>query len=197
MAEKSPQDKVRCALEGMRNKMLDRFGEKKLRKIKRVATAVLLLRIRTIEVKGDVTMFNESEVVDAADINIGDGLFWKSSGKIKRNIQNAIPLTEKVKVRKNIFGKVTITIELNGVQYYIKYGELYYAINSELKVLDVSNTAGKYSAYGAVLVQLPRIRTPLIGEKIVFYDTVAETDENDEPLYEVRDKEYYDYVSEF
>ena len=208
MADKNPAERVRESLEGAREKMILRYGEHKARIIIRsciaalvillvAVAAILLIKVRTIEIKGDVTMFNESEIAEAAGINVGDRLFSKSAGRIKRNIQENIPLAQKVKVRKSLFGKVTITVAVESVDYYIKDGDLYYALDCELKVLDKSNTASKYSEYGAVLVKLPKIRTPKVGEKIVFYDTVEETDSNGEPLYKVREEAFYDYVKKF
>lgn len=208
MAEKRPDERVRQALEGAREKMISKFGEHKSRVIIRsclaalvilivAVAAILLIKVRSVEIKGDVTMFNESEIAEAAGINVGDRLFSKSAGRIKRNIQENIPLAQKVKVRKSIFGKVTITVSVESVDYYIKSGEYYYALDCELKVLDKSNTASKYSEYGAVFVKLPKIREPKVGEKIVFYDTVEEKNSNGELLYKVREESFYDYVTSF
>ena len=46
-------------------------------------------------------------------------------------------------------------------------------------------------------MKLPDVREPVLGEKLVFYDTVVETDEEKETLYEVRDKSYYAYTVNF
>ena len=78
MAEKRADERAREKLQALRDKMTARFGEEKTRKLIRifkialivlafVVAAILFVRIRTIEVKGDVTMFNESEVVRAAE----------------------------------------------------------------------------------------------------------------------------------
>ena len=123
MAEKRPEDKAREQLEGLRAKMLLRFGESGSRRIVTVAfvalivvavltVAFFLIKIDTIEIAGDVTVFNETEVINAADIGIGDRMFSVSSAKIKRNIKANMPIAENIKVRKSIFGKVTIHIEI-------------------------------------------------------------------------------------
>ncbi|MBE6583643.1 MAG: FtsQ-type POTRA domain-containing protein [Ruminococcaceae bacterium] len=203
-----PEDKVRRALEGARAKMLVRFGEKKSRMIVRLSLLALLLtvllvvtffllRIESIEVTGDVTMFNESEIIAAAEIAEGDGLFWRSSARIRRNIEKNLPAIQKVKVTKSLFGKVTINVELVSVEYYFEYGGSFYALDSSLTVLDKNDSYTKYSAYGAVKVILPEIREPKVGERIVFYYTVEETDTEGEPLYEVKEEKSYRYVSEF
>lgn len=206
--KKSPAELTREKLYGLRTAMLLRFGEKgtkfifcavaaSLVVVILLIAAMLFIRIRSIEIVGDVTMFNESEIIAAAEINEGDGLFWRSSGRIRRNIEKNMPMAQSVKVKKSVLGKVTIEVHLTEVDYYCKYGDLYYAFDESLNVLACNKSASKYSAYGAVYVKLPEIREPVVGERIVFYDTVEETDTNGELLYEVKDIELYGYVSEF
>lgn len=206
--KKSPENLTRERLYGLRTAMLLRFGEKGTKLIFGIFAAVIIavilfiaatlfVRIRSIEITGDVTMFNESEIIAAAEINEGDGLFWRSSGSIRRNIEKNMPIAQNVKVKKSIFGKVTIEVHLIDVDYYCRYGDMYYAFDESLNVLAENKSASKYSAYGAVYVKLPEIRQPAVGKKIVFYDTVEETDTNGELLYEVKDTEVYAYVSEF
>lgn len=208
MAEKRPEDKAREQLEGLRAKMLLRFGERRSRIIVTAAfvalavTAVLmvaffLIKIDSIEITGDVTVFNETEVINAADIGIGDRMFSVSSAKIKRNIKANMPIADNIKVRKSLFGKLTINVEMMDVDYYTKIGDTYFALDQELKVLGKAKSAGKFSSFGAVLVKLPETRTPEIGKKLVFYDTVVETDTEKETVYEVREESFYKYTTDF
>lgn len=207
-ADKKPADRVREKLNAVRVSMLMRFGEKGSKAI--FVSAVVLIslalvfllgflciRIQAIEVRGNVTMFNEGEIIDAAEIDEGDGLFWKSTWAIKRNIAKNLPASADVKVRKTLLGKVIIELNLVEVDYFCKYGELYYALDSDLNVLDSNKSKSKYSAYGAVYVKLPEIREPVVGKKIVFYYTVEETDTEGETVYEVEERAKYDYVTEY
>jgi hypothetical protein len=188
--------------------MLLRFGEQGSRRLISliiaafavavvVTVALLFIRINSIEITGDVTVFNETEVINAADIGIGDRLFARSSARIKKNIKANMPIAENIKVRKSIFGKVTINVEMMDVDYYTLIGDKYYALDKELKVLGESKSAGKFSSFGAVLVKLPETRKPEIGKRIVFYDTVVETDTEEETIYEVREESFYQYASDF
>ena len=208
MAEKRPEDKAREQLEGLRAKMLLRFGERKSRIIVTVAfvalavaavliAAFFLIKIDSIEITGDVTVFNETEVINAADIGIGDRMFSVSAAKIKRNIKAYMPIADNIKVRKSLFGKLTINVEMMAVDYYTKIGDTYFALDQELKVLGKAKSAGKFSSFGAVLVKLPETRTPEIGKKLVFYDTVVETDTEKETIYEVREESFYKYTTDF
>lgn len=208
MSKSRAEEKARRSLEGIRAKMLLRFGEAGSRKITAaiiiasvlavlLIVAVIFIKINSIEVTGDVTMFNESEVISAAGIDIGDGLFWKTSGQIRRDIQKNLPIAQKVTVTKSLFGKVTIDIRLLTVYYYTKIGDKYFALDEDLKVLDSNVSGSKYSSYGAVLVKLPEVREPELGKELVFYDTVEETDTEGETVYQVRDESFYDYTVKF
>ena len=207
MEKNAVAQKLRMRLEAVREKMLRKFGEKGTRIILISGAAVLsliilliigffLIRINEFEIKGDVSAFNESEIVEAAEIDIGDGLFWKSSYRIKKNLEKNLPVSFDVKVFKSPFGKVIIDFELIDVDYFTKVGDEYYAFNADMKILDSDRSRSKYTALGAVYVELPKTREPKVGEKIVFYDTVEETDEEGDFLYEVRDESVYAYVGE-
>lgn len=206
--EKRPEDKVREGLEGLRLKLFLRFGEKGAKRILYgvpaaiaalivLAVVFFLLPIRSIEVTGDVSMFNEGEIIKAAEIEEGDSLFLRSSGNIKRTIKRNLPLAESVKVTKSLGGGVKIDISFEKVEFYTKVGESCFVIDRELTVKDVNSSAGKYASAGAVLVILPELREPALGERVVFYDTVEETDTDGDLLYEVREEKYYDYTVDF
>ncbi len=208
MSKIKAEDKVRGALESLRARLFLHFGEKRYKYAVRgaLAAGILLilliilffaLRIKSVEVTGDVTLFNESEIIKAAEIDIGDGLFWKSSWSIKRNIKQNMPLAQNIKVKKSLLGKVTVSIELLSVDYYTKIGDEFYALDQELRVLDKSPSAARYTLYGAVLVKLPEVREPVISKKLVFYDTVEETNEEKETLYEIREESFYSYAARF
>ena len=206
--EKRPEAAAREKLEAFRLKLFVRFGEKGAKRIMYgvpiafaalivLLTVVFLLPVRGIEVTGNVAMFNEGEIIKAAELEEGDSLYFRSSGNIKRTIQKNLPLAKDIKVTKTFDGKVKIEIDFQNVDFYTKIGETYYAINSELRIMDVSESKSKYSANGAAFVKLPEVREPKLGEILVFYDTVEETDTEGELLYEVKETRYYDYATEF
>ena len=156
-----------------------------------------LIPIREIEVTGEVEMFNEGDIIEASESAEGKSLFLRSSGAIERTIRKNLPLTETVKVKKSLFGKITIDIQFSEVDFYCKIGDKYYAIDENLKVLDSDASYSKYKAFGAVKVFIPEVREPVLNEQLVFYDTVEETDTEGETLYVVKDVKVYAYVSEF
>ncbi len=206
--EKRPEAIVREKLESARASLFLRFGEKGTKAlfsgviIALVVIAVAFvaffsIRVDEIEVTGDVTMFNEGEIIGAAGISEGDSLFLRSSGRIERALKKNLPLCESVEVKKSLNGRVSVDVSFKSVNYYCKIGDIYYAIDEDLRVLDSSDTGGKYSAYGAAYVRLPQTRGAELGEILVFYDTVEETDTEGETLYEVKEERFYDYATDF
>jgi hypothetical protein len=157
----------------------------------------LFFRIRVIDVSGDVTMFNEGDVIRAAGISEGDLLYLRSSYQIEKKVKKNMPLCKNVDVKKSLSGKVSIDISFNEVCFYTRIGNKYYAIDENLRVLDFDESRSKYSSYGAVSVRLPEVREPILGKKLVFYDTVEETDTEGETLYEVQKESFYDFTVEF
>lgn len=208
MGKRNPADVARERLEGARDKFVARHGEKKIKGIISAAVAVVVLvaclfvaslffRIKIIDVTGDVTMFNEGDIIRAASISEGDLLYFKSSGKIERNIKKNMPLCKRVDVKKSISGKISIDISFDEVYFYSKIGDRYYALDENLRVLDSDESRAKYTSNGAVSIRLPEVREPVLGQKLVFFDTVEETDTEGETLYEVKKESFYDFTVEF
>ena len=200
--------RFRQLLTGARAWLFTRFGEDKARKLiigapiaLGIALVLVLLivftPVRTIEVSGDVDMFNEGDIGEAADVGEGDLMVLHPSFLIKRSIREKLPLVGDIKIVKTPFGKLKINVQVGEVDFYTKVGDKYYAIDEDLRVLDESTKRSKYSAYGAAYVILPEVREPVIGENLVFYDTVEETDTEGETLYEVKEESFYDFASAF
>ena len=199
---------TREKLEGIRNSLYAKYGEKGARRVVVLSAVgivalvallivIFLYPVREISVSGEVTMFNEGEIIEAAEIKEGDSIFLRSARDIKRSIRENLPLADSIKVTKTLSGTVKIRVTFNEVKYYTKIDGKYYAIDKDLRVLASSESGTKYSAYGAVSVRIPEVRPLEIGERIFFYDTVDETDTEGELLYEVVDEKYYAYVSDF
>ena len=205
MSEKRPENALRDQLEALRARLFLRYGEKGLKRITvLIPTAFFalvalilfffLFPVRGIEVTGDATVFNEGDIIRAAEIGEGDSFFLHSSGSIKRALEKNLPLAEKVKVTKTFSGKIKIDVQFRKAQFFAKSGDVYFAFDSDLKIVGIDSSRSKFLAFGAVYVRLPEVRDVEVGKTVVFYDTVEETDTEGETLYEVREEKYYDYV---
>lgn len=200
---------VRAFLVAARSGIIGRLGEKRGRiilfcvPIALIASillivAILLIPVNSIEISGDTQMFNEGDIVEASGVGEGDRLFLHPFFMISGSIKRSLPLVDRVIVIKNPFsGKIYIDVKVRQVEFYTKIGDDYCAIDENLRVLDISSKRSKYSAFGAAFVKLPELREPVLGESLIFYDTVEETDTEGETLYEVKEEKYYSYITDF
>lgn len=206
--KKRPEEVVRERLTGAKDRFIARHGVNRAKRVIKtvkysLAALVLLIaasfffRVNVIDVSGEVTMFNEGDVIRAAELSEGDLLFGRTSGSIKRTIKKNMPLCESVKVSKSLSGKVSIEVEFADVHFYTKIGDTYYALDKNLRVTDFDVSRSKYTSQGAMCIRLPAVREPILGEKLCFYDTVEETDTEGELLYEVRKESFYSFTTEF
>lgn len=205
MSKKSAEEKVREKLNKINLKLTDKISSVGLKKIIIIASvsvaliALIILgmcfdKIKNIYVEGDLVAYNETRIIEASGIDIGDSIFGKSGFFIKRSIRKNIPMTEKVKIRKNIFtGKVSIEIEFADFDYFIKHGSSYYAVDENLVVMDKRASKSEYFTLGARYIDIPDVCTPEIGKPLIFEDTVP-ADKNDK---DVVDVEEYDYIYNF
>lgn len=159
---------------------------------------VLVTRIDSIEIKGDVTVFNESEIVEASEISVGGALYSKPFFVIKNSIRKNLPMAEKVSVRKNFFTrKVTITVEFTDYEFVVEHGDKFYGVDSDLTVTDIRDSKLEFMALGARMLTLPEIETPVLGESLVFSSTVDVLDENGRIVEKGEDLSKYRYVTDF
>ncbi len=210
MENKTPEEKTREGLNKL-NEKLNKFKKSRIvRRVLLIVVALILtvtafifvlfsIKVKDINVTGDLRFFNETRVAEASEIEIGKSFFKKTSFGIKRSIRKNIPLADEIKVRKNIFtGAVNIEVTFSPFDYYVEYKGAYYAVDENLLVLDVRKTENDYASLGGRRVDIPKICKPVIGKELVFYDTVENPDGdknfNNSDLIELRDKSEYDYV---
>lgn len=208
MSTNRPETALRDKLEALRTRLFLRYGEKGLKRITiLIPTAFFallalilfffLFPVRGIEVTGDATVFNEGDIIRAAEVEEGDSFFLRSSGSIKRALEKNLPLAENIKVKKTFSGKIMIDVEFRKAEFFAKSGDKYFAFDSDLRIVGVDSSRSKFLAFGAVYVRLPEVRDVAVGKNIVFYDTIEETDTEGETLYEVKEEKYYDYVKTY
>ena len=162
-----------------------------------VGLLVLVTRIDSIEINGDVTLFNESEIVEASELSVGGALYSKPGFVIKRSIRKNLPMAKKVSVRKNIFThKVTINVEFADYEFVVQYGDKFYGVDSNLIVTDIRDSKLEFVALGARVLTLPEIQGPILGERLVFSSTVDLRDENGRLIQKGDDISKYSYVTE-
>ena len=99
----------------------------------------LKLPIKNIYIKGN-KLVSDNEIIMAAGIKDYPSIFKLNTSKIKKNI-NAIPLISNVKIRRNILGKITITVEEDNILFYYKPENTCYSSTSR-KIEDSNKFLG-------------------------------------------------------
>ena len=209
MENRTPEQKTREKLYKLQDKINKGKETGKIRKVYFIAFAMLAIlvgfvvlfftvKVENINISGDLRAYNETRVAAASEIDIGKSIFSKSSVGIKKSIRQNIPLAEKIKVRKNIFtGEINIDVSFAPFDFYIRYDDLYYAVDENLIVVDIRESESDFSSLGGTFIEIPKICKPEFSKSLVFYDTL-ENPEDDERFTlsedEIRDKSHYDYI---
>lgn len=216
MEKKTPEQKTREALTRLKEKI--NIGKENIRTRRifivacslaalLVAFVVLLfsVKIKNINVTGELSAYNETRVAAASEIDIGRSFMSKSAFAIKKSIRKNIPLSDEIKVRKNIFtGDVNIEISFLPFDYYIKYKNAYYALDENLVVVDIRKTENDFATLGGTFIEIPKVCRPIFGKALIFYDTVPnpdgerETPVPEEDLVDIKEYQYiYDLLKFF
>ena len=96
------------------------------------------IKIKNIYIKGN-ELTKDVEIIEKAGIKNYPKLYKINKSKIKTSIKE-LPLIDDVKIKRNIFGKITIEVVESKVLFYYKYNEKY--ITSSGNSIDDNNYFG-------------------------------------------------------
>lgn len=202
MEKESAESRLRKRLYGIKARMENTCDRRKLKRIFIALTIFVVLiflvvlwmfmtKVKGIDVDGELEAYNETKIIESMGINIGDSIFSKTRTKIKREIQKNLPLAENIRVRKNVFtGVISVDVEFADMEFFIKYGKRYYAVDKDLTVVDTRSSKSEYFALGAIYVYLPEITAPTVGEKLVFRATVPDDMDSSREVADAKDFKY-------
>ena len=78
---------------------------------------ILKMPIKNIVISGN-NLVGEKQIIDVIDIDETTPLFKINSHSLRKKLKKNIPLINDCKIKANIFGKLTITVEENKILYY-------------------------------------------------------------------------------
>lgn len=157
---------------------------------------VLVTRIDSIQIKGDLTVFSETEIVEASGLRVGGCLYSKPFFVIKSELRKNLPMAEKISVHKNFFTrKVTIKVEFSDFEYYIQSGDKFFGVDSNLRVTDIRESRLDFASLGARTLTLPQFEAPVLGESIVFSATLDVLDEDGYIIEEGEPISKFEYIT--
>lgn len=102
------------------------------------------LTIKNIEINGN-NYTKDVEIIEIAGIDNYPKIFQLNKKDLKNKIKE-LPLIDDVKIKRNIFGKITIDVEESKIYFYYKYNNKYItSSNKEIEPLD------KYIGYPTLI----------------------------------------------
>ncbi|MBQ9151476.1 MAG: FtsQ-type POTRA domain-containing protein, partial [Clostridia bacterium] len=115
----------------------------------------------------DGQLYSASVVEEYADVQAGDKMLGFDASAVVKRLKKGLPLLDKVKVRKHLNGKVTITFTEVTDLYYTQHNGNYYIISAEdREVLGVFSNPNEAKRVGAVYVGLPEATRVRVGEEL-------------------------------
>ena len=84
-----------------------------------------IFKVKTISVQGS-TLYDDSEVVDASGIKIGDSIIFKNLKSCEESIYRNLDYIDSAKISRDFFGNVTINLEPAKVLFSLIQDEKYY-----------------------------------------------------------------------
>lgn len=103
--------------------------------------SLMLFKVNKIVIKGK-SSYGQEEIINAAEISVGDGIFSVHENIAADKIAQKLPAIESVRVEKKMSGLVTITVKAGTAKYALKYGEKYVLLNSSRKVIEIADKKG-------------------------------------------------------
>lgn len=151
----------------------------------------------------DGQLYSATVLVDQSGVKAGDGFLSFDAGDVAKRLKKELPLLEKVKVRKSLSGKVTITVTEQTDLYYTCHNQNYYIISQKThKVLSVHADPTEARRVGAIYLGLPEATRVRVGDELSFVNLPYAPDSlpPEYTTYEVETgepEEEYAYVFEF
>lgn len=104
-----------------------------------ILSCTVFFPISTVSVSGG-TIYENSRVIDASGIEIGDKLFGISEREVRENLTTKLPYIKNIQLKRNLFDSVEIIVTETSDKYcYMQNGQFYTADidNKALAAFDV------------------------------------------------------------
>ena len=95
-----------------------------------------IFKVKSISVQGN-TLFNDSEVIDASGIKMGDSIIFKDLKFCEESIYRNLNYVDSAKISRDFFGNITINLEPAKASFSLVQDEKYYVVSEKDKILDV------------------------------------------------------------
>ena len=129
----------------------------------------------------DGQLYSAAEVLKAAGVQTGDEMLGFDSFAVVRKMRQELPLLDRVKVRKGLNGRVTVSFTEITELYYTCHNANYYIMDAQThEILGVFATPDEARRVGAIYLGLPECARVRVGEVLSFVN-LPYTPETDVP----------------
>lgn len=125
------------------------------------------LSVKNVIVSGQ-SRYALNELSEAAGIAEGDKLFGFSPAVASSRICEMLPYVRSCRITRTLSGNVTVEVTAEKAVAYTSVAGDYYALSSDLRVLERSADAGAFIAGGLIYTELPDSVETVVGNTLVF-----------------------------
>lgn len=132
-----------------------------------------LMEVSEFEIVGD-SPYEREEIISASGIRYEDKLYKIDTQKAIENIKRKCPYIDKVIIESKFPGKVKIDVSSLSAYWYAEIAGDYYALDSELRVLEEVADNTKFINGSVPKLTLPNIKSAVVGQTLIYGDNDAE-----------------------
>lgn len=127
-----------------------------------------LWRVESVHAE-DGRYYTAAEVLEVSGIRTGNEMLGFDGFAVAKELKKEFPLLERVKIRKQLNGRVTVTFTEVEELYYTQHNVNYYIINAKTReVLCIFATPDEARRVGALYLGLPACARVRVGEELSF-----------------------------
>ena len=128
---------------------------------------LLFCKIKTVNVEGN-SFTGEEEILASAKITVGAHMYSIKTRDIAERILKENPYIASVTVKRHLLSTIKISVKEDTPVFYFSFGEKFYVISENLRVLEEADSSYGLSARKLSPIILDEIEEVKIGEKIKF-----------------------------
>lgn len=121
--------------------------------------------VGTVSVTGEMP-YSEAELLEAAGIGIGDGLFSFKRKEAEAAAKEKLPYLTSVKIRRKLPDGLNVRVSAEPAAIYSELNGEFFAISASLRVLERSRDSYAFEAAGLLRTELPTVSRAVVGEKL-------------------------------
>ncbi len=122
-----------------------------------------LMRIQNFSLSG-VSQYDRNEIVNASGLKRGDLLYSIDKKAIAEKILEECPYLESVKIKQKFPNTLSFSVEERTPLWYIEVTGSYYALDSDLRVIDESASETKFLNGKVTKLVLPNLKSVISGK---------------------------------